>query len=243
MVVKVGRSLLVAIVVVVLAGLATRYLAAVLKAREPESAVATAMLAVRKMFDLSSETNFPTWFSSGLLLVCALVAAAVAVLVRREGAPYGPHWTGLALVMGYLSLDETAELHERLNTPFEGMLGGYARGPLRFAWVVPAVLIVAVVGLAYLRFLAHLPARTRLLLCVGAALFVAGAVGMEMAGGIALDELEAGALYTLLNVAEETLEMLGATVVLCALLTLLRLEGTPTGCQLRLHLAAGAHPS
>lgn len=236
-IIKTARALLATILVLVGASLATRFAAHLFEDRGPGSQAAAAMVALRELFDVNKETNVPTWFSSGMLLACALLATGIATLVRNSRGPYVLHWVGLALGLAFLSLDESSELHERLNTPFAAVLGESARGPLRFAWVVPAILIVAAVGFTYLRFLGHLPTRTRQLLRAAAVLYLTGAVGMEMAGGIALDEYGAWTLYTLITTVEETLEMCGGLSFLLALLYLVRLDATPVGYRLRLHPA------
>jgi hypothetical protein len=236
-VVKAARILLVVIGALVMASLASRVLSARMEDADPESALTTMMLAVEKMLDVNKEGNVPTWFSSGMLLGCALLVAGIAALVRQAGGPFVMHWIGLALVLAFLSLDEATVLHERLTTPVAGVLGENARGPLRFAWIIPAGIVVGLIGLAYLRFLAHLPARARSLLRAGVILYLTGAVGMEIAGGMALDELGSWTLYALVTTAEETLEMLGTLTILCALLTLVRVDGASSGYRLLLHPA------
>lgn len=242
---KAARVLLVVIGALVMASLASRYLSARLENADPEGSLTVAMLAVRKLLDVNNEGNVPTWFSSGMLLGCALVVAAIAALVRQAGGPFVMHWIGLALVLAFLSLDEATVLHERLTTPVAGVIGENARGPLRFAWILPAVTVVGLIGLAYLRFIGHLPARARSLLRAGAILYLTGAVGMEIAGGIALDELGNWTVYALTTTAEEALEMLGTLTILCALLTLVRVDAASSGYRLHLHPAVSrtADPS
>ncbi|NPC83739.1 hypothetical protein HPC49_36660, partial [Pyxidicoccus fallax] len=56
---------------------------------------------------LSYERNLPTWYASGLLLCCALALALIArtaVLAKQAGRH---HWTALACLFAYISLDES----------------------------------------------------------------------------------------------------------------------------------------
>jgi hypothetical protein len=175
-------------------------------------------------FSLVEEANVPTWYSSVALLACAVLLAAVARTEREAGSRFVRHWKVLALGFLYLSVDEAAALHELLIEPLRGALG--AGGLFYFAWVVPALAALAVLGLAYLRFLAHLPPRTRRLFLAAAATFVGGAVGAEMVGGAWVESRgfhNAGS--ALLWTVEESLEMVGIVVFIYALLRHLELRG------------------
>jgi hypothetical protein len=188
-----------------------------------------AALMAWKLFDLSTEQNVPTWFSSSLLLICALLAATLALLRKVAGHRYAWHWLGLAVALALLSLDETVALHEHLQGPATRALGDSAGGLLHFAWVVPGTLVAAVLGLGLVAFVSHLEARVRRLLVVACTLFAAGALGFEMLGGAVLERYGDRVLYALVTTAEETLELSGAVLVLYALMTCLRVERAADG--------------
>src|SRR5690606_9323065 len=81
----------------------------------------------------------------------------------------------------YLSVDEGAALHDRVQLPLREALG--ATGIWYHTWVVLGVAVVAILGASYIRFLAALPVRTRWGFLVAGALYVGGALGMEMVSG------------------------------------------------------------
>jgi hypothetical protein len=175
-------------------------------------------------FSLVEEANVPTWYSSVALLACAALLAAVARTEREAGSRFVLHWKVLALLFLGLSVDEAAALHELLIEPVRGALG--AGGLFYFAWVVPALAALALLGLAYFRFLVHLPPQTRRLFLAAAATFVGGAVGAEMVGGAWVESRgfhNAGS--ALLWTVEESLEMVGIVVFVYALLRHLELRG------------------
>lgn len=181
------------------------------------------LLGFVRQFDLDREGNVPTWFQSGLFLIAASLLAAIARVRRQERAPYAWHWAALALIFVGLSADEAASLHEMAVKPLRTLL--HARGLLHFTWVVPGAAFVLAVGLAYLRFLLHLPALTRRRFVVAGGLFVGGALGMELAGGWAADFAgQESLLYAAMATIEETLEMAGLVVFVHALLCHLRDE-------------------
>src|SRR3982751_4790319 len=73
--------------------------------------------SVVRLVWLDGECNIPSWFSSCLLLVCALLLALIAAAQRQRPKAWFGHWLALALIFGFLSLDETAQLHELSIAP------------------------------------------------------------------------------------------------------------------------------
>jgi hypothetical protein len=166
---------------------------------------------------LSVEGNLPTWYSSALLLGCGLLLLLNAAGVRQSGAPFFLRWVLLGAIFVFMSLDEAVELHENLGRFVD------LHGVLHFSWVIPAGLIVLCLGLAYLPFLRHLPAPTARRFIVAGILYVGGALFLELPLGWWTERAGEHSLgYALIDWVEETLEMLGATLFLLALLRHLR---------------------
>lgn len=164
-------------------------------------------------FSLSYEGNLPTWYASALLLACACLLAAIAADAARKAEPFLRRWRLLAAGFAFMSLDEAAELHERAGALFEG------RGALHFGWVVPAAALVLGLAAPYAPFLLHLPPRPRRAFAVAGALYVLGAVGMELPLGWWTERHGADNLgYALLDAVEEALELAGASLFARALL-------------------------
>ncbi len=166
---------------------------------------------------LDGEGNIPSWYSASLLLLCSLLLSLITVAHRKHGSGPVVHWLLLSLIFAFLSLDETAQLHELAISPLRGMFG--ATGFLYYAWIVPAGVCVALFVLGYLRFLAKLPARTRRLFVAAGAIFVGGAIGVEAVSGMqASVHGEQNLKYHLIITLEELLEMAGLLVFIYALL-------------------------
>ena len=163
------------------------------------------------LFSLSYEANLPTWYSSALLLACA---AGLAHLARAAGADrLRWNWAALAALFLYFSIDEAVQLHERLNALYD------LPGLLYFGWVIPAAAFTAGVGLAFLPFLRALPAATRRSFLVAGAVYVSGALLMELPLGLYTSAHgDAGLGYALIDFVEESLEITGATLFLLAVL-------------------------
>lgn len=169
-----------------------------------------------RQFSLREENNIPTWFSGVLILLCAAMLGLIARHKSRQHGPYAGQWKGLGAIFLFLAVDEVASLHEMTVSPLHTLFG--TSGFLLYAWLIPGTIFVAAVGLLYMGFLAHLPARIRTLFVSAGALYVGGAMGFEMLEG-QYDTLfgTAGLGYVSLVAIEELMEMLGMTLFFYAL--------------------------
>jgi len=175
-------------------------------------------------FDLNSENNIPTWYSSSALLLASALLAMIALVKLQWQETYARHWVVLAVIFLFLSIDEAASLHEKgselalLIMPSivdSGYLGRY----LYFPWVVFGVTFVLLFSLAYLRFLIHLPAKTRSLFVLAGVIYVGGALGVEMLGARDFYLYGEGRplVHSMLILWEEGFEMFGIVVFIYAL--------------------------
>jgi hypothetical protein len=168
-------------------------------------------------FNLDREMNVPTWFSSVCFLFAALLLWQLSGTDDKTARKY---WLGLAVVFVFLSLDETAAIHEMTIKPMRVLL--HARGLLHFSWVILGAAFVAVLALIYFRFFISQPRPVRGLFFLSAGLFLAGTLGMEMISGYYFElHLKGTFIYALIANCEEALEMLGLVVFLRALMLLL----------------------
>lgn len=186
---------------------------------------------LRSALSLSYEANLPTWYSSGLLWTAALGLAGCGF---REPAGERAWWLGLAAIFMLLSLDESIELHEELG-------GAELHGVLYFSWVVPGALLTGAFCAAYLRFWWRLPSATRRGFAWAFAVYVGGALGMELPLGAWYERYGDEDLgYAALDFLEESLEIAGLSVFLVVISEHLRrgaeqegatnaVDGTPRG--------------
>jgi hypothetical protein len=176
------------------------------------------------LLGVGHEANLPTWYSSVSLLLCALLAATIAISKKQAGDPFTPHWWGLAGVFLFLSLDESATIHELLTPALRDAFN--TSGFLYFAWVIAGIAFAAAFGAIYIRFLIHLPAGTRWLFLISAAVFLGGAIGVESFNAYLYEGYKAGNVpvdvYNKLTDLEELLEMAGILIFIYALLAYAR---------------------
>ena len=171
------------------------------------------------LFDLDGEQNIPTFWSVLLLLVSSLLLAVVAALHRRQQLPYAAHWTVLSVGFLLMAYDEAFRVHETLIIPVGNLLGSSNLGLFYYAWVVPGTVLVILLGLFFLQFIRHLEARTRLRFLVAGSLYIGGAIVVEAIGGSYAERAGMNNLtYNVITTVEESLEMVGLTVFIWALL-------------------------
>ncbi|WP_419600273.1 hypothetical protein [Thiolapillus sp.] len=121
------------------------------------------------------------------------------------------------MIFVFLSIDETASLHESLIDPLRNTV--HASGVLYYSWVIPYGFALLLFVVLYLRFLLDLPRTIMLLFIASGAIFVSGALGFEMLGGWYADRYgEVSVAYAMLYTCEETLEMTGISLFIYSLL-------------------------
>jgi hypothetical protein len=170
---------------------------------------------VARVFSLGGEKNVASWFSSFLLLVAA---ALLAYIANRQPGESRAHWSWLSAVFLFLSVDESAVLHERLlDLPMREWL--HPTGFLDFPWVIVGWSFVAVMTIFYWRFVWDQRPQIRSLFLTSAIVFLSGALALEMVSAWyhahAIDELVIrGALSTV----QESAEIAGVIIFIYALL-------------------------
>lgn len=166
---------------------------------------------VTEYFDVGIEHNVPTIYSTTQLIFAGFCALSTFKVLRFQGLRDAGYWFFLGIVLIFLGLDEGATIHEMIGGHFHDRFerGGY----LYWLWVVPYGVLTAWFAAAYFPFLMRLPKKTRLGLILSGAIFVAGAIGVEMISAAEYEVAkEAGVRslkYYLLYSVEESMEMLG----------------------------------
>jgi enamine deaminase RidA (YjgF/YER057c/UK114 family) len=173
----------------------------------------------RWIIEVNSEKSAYTWASASVIFVNAAILYVIALLGRSMA--WG--WLCLAVIFLLLSMDEALSFHERMSAVVDRHVS--TGGIFHFSWVIPALVFCLVVGLAYIPFLLALPRRTMLLMAGSGAIFVSGAVGMEMVGsGFAETSGTYTMTYQMLANLEEALEGAGMLLFLYTLVDYLITE-------------------
>ncbi len=171
------------------------------------------------LFSLSHERNIPTWYSSSLLVLSAVLLVLATLKAQQTKAEHVWHWGFMAVVMAYISMDEFIGFHEHAD-----WIDG--KGIFYFSWVIPAAIVVAILGLVYFKFLLHLPRDSRRAFLIAGLVFIGGALGVELVLGQWTEIHGTHNLgYGLIDFVEESMEILGVTLFVLALID--HLHGAP----------------
>jgi len=175
------------------------------------------------LFDLNREANIPTLFEASILLFAALLLMVISVARKRTQAADQNSWRCLALIFSLLAIDEACAIHELFTAPLRESFG--LGGIFYYAWVIPGMLLVAILGVRFLKWLLGLPRSTRNLFLLAAVMFIGGAIGIELIGSyVDASGSRHTLLYRLLIAVEESLEMTGVAVFIFGLLGYMRDE-------------------
>ena len=172
-------------------------------------------------FYFNREGNLPTIFSSVILVLSSVLLYIISEMPQEMERKRHLYWKILSAIFLFIAADELISIHEALTDNTQSVLGASARGYLYFTWIIPYVIIFAIIAFLFLRFFLSLPRMTKLYFSIAAFTFLTGAVGLEMVGGKYI--FDAGGkgkedlLYLLLVTVEELLEMIGVIIFINAL--------------------------
>jgi hypothetical protein len=194
------------------------------------------------LFNLDTESTVPTWYSSMQWFCAGAMFALFAFHAWRSRMRGALSIVVLALACLTFSLDEIAEIHERLGFAADALMSHGSRegtalwstGLWPFVIGIPAIALMAVAvrGTRHV-FLARAP-RALVLVIVGFVVMFAGALAVELVANLLPATAPHGGLFLAQVVTEEFLEMLGVTLIAWSASSLL----TAYGFELRLPAAA-----
>lgn len=165
-----------------------------------------------RVFNIDQEANIPTWFTAGVALYLAMIASMIASVVKSQGKKMAWAWRGIAIMGIYIAMDEVAGFHELAITPIRDT---WDISPWLYqSWIIPAMILVLLIGIFYLRFFWKLPFYTKFYLIVGVFVYLMGAIGVEAVGGFVLTTQGLNDWYVQLAHIEEFMEMMGLIIIL-----------------------------
>lgn len=177
------------------------------------------LLGFVPMFNLYEESNVPTWYSSIILLTSSVLLLIIATAKRFQSNRYFLHWAGLSAVFLFLSIDESAKLHEAIGGAFKHVTSKFLTTGNWSMWVVPFGIALLVFVGVYVRFVFSLAPYFRNLFILAGTIYVSGALGMEVVEILYLRGAEAKTEVFMIMVSiEETMEIGGIILFIYGLL-------------------------
>ena len=184
---------------------------------------------IKQWVNVDMEGNIPTWYSSIKLFI--LSGLCLIYAKRLVEAPLRKIYFVLGFIFLFFSMDESARIHEGLTTILK-KLNIYSFFPdSHGTWILlyAAIFVLLTLGLRKNigPFIREKPGRT--LFITGAAIYILGAVGIEILSYyIYAANLQGTPLDTLEILVEEGFELTGQTLLIYSLLLKLRSSpGTP----------------
>jgi hypothetical protein len=181
------------------------------------------------------EGNLPTYFSSLILMIAAILlflsGKLAHIKVRKK-------WFLLASIFTFMSLDEAAQIHEKLLYATNQLIGNVENHALTWVWVVPYALVMVPVVIYLLPWVISLPAKTRNSFFTSGFIYVLGVLVIELFEGFAgknygWDHYFTITCYTI----QEILEMTGIILFIDAILQ--HISRLQQGNNLLLHFIGG----
>jgi hypothetical protein len=175
------------------------------------------------LFSLDIELSVPSLYQVFLFFIIAFLFFLISYLKIVGKEHFRWHWFFVSCIALILAFDEGASIHELATMPIRHLMGGNLPGFLRFAWVIPALVVVIVLVFLFWKFFRSLPGRTQILLFISIVAYLSGALGLEMIGSnyAVLNGIK-NLTYNIFVTFEETFEMTGLVLANFTLLDYLQ---------------------
>ncbi len=169
---------------------------------------------IARIFSLTEESNFTTWFSSLLLLIVSICCYQISQSFENQKIKNAWAWMSLGFI--FLSIEETAVIHENISRCLEK---SYSVQGVNFDWIFYLALspIIVILSIKYFR---SLPWGEKSFWFFGLG------VGLFVLGGGVVDALiyvvpkDIKIISFLEPFIEESLEMFGSIVMIKGLIEL-----------------------
>lgn len=170
------------------------------------------------MFNLDEETNFPTYFSTILLIFSSILTLLISSSKHKAKERYSVNWYIISLVLLLMSMDEILMFHEQVSAPIRTLL--HTQGFFYFAWLVPATILIITFLIININLFFSLPPRFQKSFFIASLIYFIGAFLMEMVGGKFLSFYGQNNFgYAIITTIEESFELVGLIILLNSLLS------------------------
>ncbi|MCI5161418.1 MAG: hypothetical protein D3917_05215 [Candidatus Electrothrix sp. AX5] len=171
---------------------------------------------IKHWFDLSAETNIPTWFSS--IQLFSLFSLSVIYAIHLEDIYLRKFYILIGLIFLFFSVDETAMIHEGITSIFKKLSIHSFFPDAHGLWILVYLIMLIIFSLIFLKgILLFLKEKNgRAIFIIGAVVFVVGGVGLEVFGYYLRETKPI--IYIIEVTVEESFELLGQSLMIYALL-------------------------
>ncbi len=181
------------------------------------------LLGFLRLLDVDNELSIPTYVSVINLLLASILIFVIYSYEKTNKQNGAGYWLFLSILFHYLSVDESARVHENFGHIHGYLVRKELISPIldTHQWLPFGVFFVLAVSIVLLPFIRNLPADTRRYFLIAGCVFVTGAVGFEYLGALMIEaglvESKKDMAYLVRRLFEEGFEMYGVAIFNCAL--------------------------
>jgi len=181
------------------------------------------LLGFLRLLDVGSERSIPTYVSVINLFLASLLSLVIYSHEKTTKQQYSGYWLFLSVLMLYMSIDESAAIHENFSNVHDYLVRRdiISSTLTTHRWVPFGAFFAIVVFLVSLPFLRQLPRDTLAYFLIAGGIFVTGAIGFEYLGALMLEhgvvESKKDMAYLVRRIFEEGFEMYGIAIFNCVL--------------------------
>jgi hypothetical protein len=184
--------------------------------------------------DVNAEASVPTWYAAITLMACAVMLAVIAIDARARRRPYPLHWAALAVIFGFLSLEEILGIHSQATKVLRSIVS-ITEGPgyiLALGGI--GLVVLGLLAVVFGRFYLHLPPRWRWWFTAAAVIYLIGVFASDAVGDYLRTASGDSTLpYIVVLTLEEALEMIGVLIFIVMLLEYIRSFVGPFSFEVR----------
>jgi len=181
------------------------------------------LLGLIRLLDVGDEQSIPTYFSVLNLLLASILLLIIYIYERGNQIKGALFWLLLSLVFFYLSVDESASIHENfveVNT-FLVHKGFISQVLDTHQWLPFGIFFLVLFAIVFIPLFKHIDKGTLRKFFIAGFVFVSGAVGLEYLGAVMLKtgfvESRSDLIFAIRRLCEEGLEMYGIVIFNCVL--------------------------
>ena len=175
-----------------------------------------------RLLDVGEERSIPTYVSVINLLLGSILIFIIYGYEKANNQSGAGYWLFLSILFLYLSVDESASIHENFRYVYRYLVRKEIISPILSTneWLPFGVFFIFAVSIVLLPFVRKLPTDTRRYFLIAGCVFVTGAVGFEYLAALmreaGIDESRPHTVR-LVKLLEEGFEMYGVAIFNCAL--------------------------
>jgi hypothetical protein len=181
------------------------------------------LLGFLRLLNVGSEQSIPTYVSVLNLLIASILLFIIYNYERAKEQSGAGYWMFLSILFLYLSLDESASIHENFANIHDYLVDKDVVAPVldTHQWLPFGLFFLAVVSIILVPFIRKLQPSTRRSFIFAGGVFVTGAIGFEYLGALMLEtgfsDDRRDMSYLIRRIFEGGFEMDGIVIFNCAL--------------------------